>query len=75
MLRLLDPEAIALRMRRMQSKKGEYIMPGPDWIWLINGYDKLLLFGIEIYACINAYSRNIIWVYVGISNWTAYSVI
>jgi hypothetical protein len=35
-------------------------MPGPDWIWLINRHDKLLLFGIEIYACINAYSRNII---------------
>jgi hypothetical protein len=50
-------------------------MPGPDWIWLINGHDKLLLFGIEIYACINTYSRNIIWVYVGISNRTAYSVI
>jgi hypothetical protein len=75
MLRLLDPEAIALRMRRMQSKKGEYIVPGPDWIWSIDGHDKLSPFGIEIYACIDAYSRNIIWVYVGISNRTAHSVV
>jgi hypothetical protein len=44
----------------MQAKKGEYIVPGPNWIWSIDGYDKLSPFGIEIYACINAYSQNII---------------
>ncbi len=44
----------------MQAKKGEYIMPSLNWIWLINGYNKLLPFRIEIYAYINAYLRNII---------------
>ena len=75
MLRAMNPDAIRLRMMRMQQKKGEYIVPGPDWIWSIDGHDKLSPFGIEIYACIDAYSRNIIWVYVGISNRTSHSVV
>ncbi len=44
----------------MQFKKGEYIMLGLNWIWLINKHNKLLLFRIKIYACINAYLRYII---------------
>jgi hypothetical protein len=75
MLHLLNPTGILLRRRKMQAKKGEYIVPGPDWIWSIDGHDKLSPFGIEIYACIDAYSRNIIWVYVGISNRTSHSVL
>jgi len=75
MLHVLNPTRITLRRRKMQAKKGEYIVPGLDWIWLIDGYDKLSPFGIEIYACIDAYSRNIIWIYVGISNRTSYLVL
>ena len=44
----------------MQAKKGEYIMLNLNQIWSIDGYNKLLLFRIKIYACINAYLQNII---------------
>jgi hypothetical protein len=50
-------------------------MLGLDWIWLINKHNKLLPFGIEVYAYINAYSRNIIWIYVGISNYISHSIV
>jgi hypothetical protein len=50
-------------------------VPGPDYIWLIDGHDKLSLFGIDIYVCIDAYSRAIIWVYIGISNRTSHLVV
>jgi hypothetical protein len=36
---------------------------------------KLASYGIEIYAAIDAYSRYIIWVYVGISSHTVVSVL
>ena len=36
---------------------------------------KLAPYGIEIYAAIDAYSRYIIWVYVGITSRTAVSVL
>jgi hypothetical protein len=36
---------------------------------------KLAPYGMEIYAAINAYSRYVIWIYVGISEMTAVSVL
>ena len=75
MLRVLNPEGIARRTSDLQRQRGEYIVPGPDYIWSIDGHDKLAPWGIEIYAAIDAYSRNIVWIYVGISNRTSYSVL
>ncbi|RKK07477.1 hypothetical protein BFJ65_g17683 [Fusarium oxysporum f. sp. cepae] len=43
--------------------------------WCIDGHDKLKAYGFEIYAAIDAYSRNIIWFYVGHSATTALSVL
>jgi hypothetical protein len=50
-------------------------VPSPDYIWSIDRHDKLSLFGIDIYICINAYSRAIIWVYISISNRISYLVV
>ena len=52
-----------------------YVVPGPDWLWRLDGHDKLARFGIEIYGCVDAYSRKIIWFYVGSSNRTQVSVL
>jgi hypothetical protein len=57
----------------MQRHRGQYIVPGPNFIWSIDGYDKLKPYGIEIYACIDGYSRYVVWIYIGISNSTAVS--
>jgi len=75
MLAEINPIGVLRRKKKLQSRKGEYIIPGPDWIWSIDGHDKFSPFGIDIYACIDAYSRKIIWIYVGISNRTSHSVI
>ena len=55
--------------------RGEYIVPGPDYIWSIDRYCKLEYWGIEIYAAIDAYSRYIVWVYIGVTNRTGISVL
>ncbi|KAL4766702.1 hypothetical protein BDW60DRAFT_221101 [Aspergillus nidulans var. acristatus] len=39
------------------------------------GYLKLASYGIEVYAAIDAYSRYILWIYIGISTRTAVSVL
>jgi hypothetical protein len=75
MLHILNPKAIFRRIARIQSKKGEYIVPGPDYIWSIDGHNKLSPFRIDIYVYIDAYSRAIIWVYISISNRTSHSVV
>lgn len=71
----LDPDGVYRRANDLQRHRGEYIVPGPNWLWSIDGHCKLNFYGIEIYAAIDAYSRYIIWIYVGISSRTAVSVL
>lgn len=73
--RTVFPEAVQRRQYDQQRRRGQFIVPGPNYLWSIDGYDKLKLYGIEIYACIDAFSRYIIWIYVGISNHTQVSVV
>jgi hypothetical protein len=71
----LHPEGVYRRTNDLQRKRHEYIVPGPDYIWSIDGHDKLAEWGIQIYAAIDAYSRYIVWIYVGISNRTSRSLL
>jgi hypothetical protein len=59
----------------MQRQREAYVVPGPNFLWSIDGYMKLQPYGIEIYASIDAYSRYIIWIYVGITARTEVSVL
>jgi len=58
-----------------KKRQDNYVVPGPDWLWCLDGHDKLSRFGIEIYACVDAFSRKIIWFFVGSSNRTQVSVL
>jgi hypothetical protein len=73
--RTVCPDAVERRRSDLQRQRGEYIVPGPNYIWSIDGYDKLKPYGIEIYACIDAYARCIMWIYVGVSNHTQVSAV
>lgn len=59
-LRHLDPEAVRLRTARSIRRRA-YYAPGPNFIWHVDGYDKLKPFGICI-SC--GFSRKIIWLNV-----------
>jgi hypothetical protein len=58
-----------------RHKGGEFITPGPDWLWSIDGHDKFRNYGIEIYAAVDVYSRRIQWFYIGNSNRRGVSVL
>ena len=58
-----------------KKRQDNYVVPGPDWLWCLDGHDKLSRFGIEIYACVDAFSRKIIWSFVDSSNRTQVSVL
>lgn len=73
--KIVNPVAIDRRKRDMQRHRGEFRVPGPNWCWSMDGHDKLKPWGIGIYACIDTYSRYIVWIYVGISNSTQISVL
>jgi hypothetical protein len=36
--------------------RGEFIVPGPDFLWSTDGHDKFRNYGIEIYAGVDVYS-------------------
>ena len=41
-------------------RRENYITPGPNFLWCLNGHDKFSQYKIQIYAAIDAYSRKII---------------
>ncbi|EFZ04318.1 Uncharacterized protein MAA_01392 [Metarhizium robertsii ARSEF 23] len=75
MYKIMFPNEVEMRKRMLRRKKGQFLVPGPNYQWCIDGHDKLKAYGFEIYAAIDAYSRNIIWFYVGHSATTALSVL
>lgn len=73
-MRKIDPEGVRARLARKNRKRKKFLVAGPDAIWSIDAYCKLEFCGIQIYAVIDAYSRKLLWIYVGVSSRTAVSV-
>ena len=44
------------------------VVKEPDFLWHIDGYDKLKPYGFSIHGCIDRFSRRIIWLQVAPSN-------
>src|SRR5258706_377495 len=72
----LDPEGVASRQfARQNIPRGEYRVAGPNRVMSVDGHHKLSLYGFEVYAGIDAYSRYITWIHVGISTRTAVAIL
>ncbi|KAF3912624.1 hypothetical protein ABW20_dc0101605 [Dactylellina cionopaga] len=70
-----DPVGTRRRKHALHRKRGQYITRGPNQTWSADGYDKLAQFGFQIYAIIDAFSRYLIHVFVGVSNRTMISAL
>ena len=67
LMRELDPEGCqSRRARRLRGRT--YHVPGPNYCWHTDGYDKLKPYGFPIHGCIDGWSRKIIWLHVARSN-------
>ncbi|KAJ7372070.1 hypothetical protein OS493_020494 [Desmophyllum pertusum] len=66
-LKTLDPDGVERRSKH-KLKRRKYKSKGPNYIWHIDGYDKLKPFGFCIHGAIDGYSRRILWLEVGSSN-------
>jgi hypothetical protein len=67
LLRQLDPEGVEAR-RAHRLRRRTYTVPGPNYVWHVDGYDKLKPFGLAIHGAIDGYSRRIMWLEVGSTN-------
>ena len=56
-MKTLDPASYIRRAHNLNVQpRGEYIVPRPDYLWSIDGHDKLKPWGIEIFAREDAYT-------------------
>ena len=66
-LRIIDPEGVECRKRR-RLKRRRYGTPGPNFLWHVDGWDKLAPFGIFIHGAVDGFSRRILWLEVNSTN-------
>ena len=67
LIRELDPAGVEHRRKR-KLRRRTYSVPGPDYLWHIDGHDKLKPYGFSIHGCIDGFSRRLIWLEVGVTN-------
>ena len=56
------------KRRRHRLQRRKYHNLGPNYVWHIDGHDKLKPYGLSIHGCIDGYSRRIIWLEVASTN-------
>ena len=49
-------------------KRRLYFARGPNWVWHIDGYDKLKPYGFSLHGAIDGFSRRIMWLHTLRSN-------
>ena len=52
--------------RRLQRRRS--VADGPNFVWHLDGHDKLKSFGFSIHGCIDGFSRCLIWLEVASFN-------
>lgn len=57
-LKVMDPDGVTGR-KKHRLKRRKYFSPGPNFLWHIDGYDKLKAYGFAIHGWIDGYSRRI----------------
>lgn len=67
MLREIDPEGVESRKRK-RLRRRTYQAKGPNFVWHIDGYDKLKPYGFCVHGGIDGFSRRLIWLEVGTTN-------
>ncbi len=66
-MRVIDPEEVQNR-RRHRLRRRRYFTPGPNFLWHLDGWDKLKPYGFCVHGCVDGFSRRILWLEVASSN-------
>ena len=66
-IKILDPEGVEARSGH-RLRRRNYFTKGPNYLWHIDGYDKMKPFGFCVHGAIDGYSRKILWLEVSSSN-------
>ena len=64
----LDPPDSAKLRKHRRLRRRRYVVDSRDFVWHLDGHDKLKPFGFSIHGCINGFSQYLIWLEVASSN-------
>ena len=67
LLKILDADGVELRSSHRLARK-TYVSVGPNYLWHIDGYDKIKAYGFAIHGATDGFSRNVLWLRVASSN-------
>ncbi|MED6288993.1 hypothetical protein CHARACLAT_031877 [Characodon lateralis] len=67
LLRELNPQGCERRARRRFIRRTYHSM-GPNYMWHVDGYNKLKPFGLALSGCIDGFSRKVLWLVCGPTN-------
>ncbi|XP_028405764.1 uncharacterized protein LOC114528336 [Dendronephthya gigantea] len=66
---LAELDLVGTQQRKAHClRRRRYSNPGPNYSWHSDGYDKLKPYGFPIHACIDGFSRRLIWLRLTRSN-------
>jgi hypothetical protein len=60
-MRRVDPVGVQLRTMRKISRVKKYDAHGPHYVWHMDGCHKIIRWGFVIHACIDGYSRKVVY--------------
>ena len=66
-MKVLEPAGVSLRKQHKLARRS-YCNKGPNYLWHIDGNDKLKPFGLCIHGAIDGFSRKVLWLNVSPSN-------
>lgn len=66
-LRFIDPDGVTTRRQR-RLRRRMYWSKGPNYLYHIDGWDKLKPYGLCVHGCIDGFSRKIMWLEASPSN-------
>lgn len=69
-MRKIDPVGTALRWNQVVYRR-KYSVPGPNALWHIDGHHKLIHWRLVIHACIDGYSRLIVYLHCANNNFAS----
>ena len=67
LLKELDPAGTEIRLANKLQRR-EYNAKGRNYMWHLDGYDKITPFGLCTHGGIDGFSRNVLWCKVGYTN-------
>ena len=57
----IDPDGVDRRKTMRRLKRQRYATPGPNFLWHVDGWDKLAPFSIFIHGAVDGFSRRILY--------------